>query len=56
MDTLNTGHVPDIDPKTATGRQAREYMAERQARAGHASGDGALTRARARGQSSSPSQ
>jgi hypothetical protein len=32
LDTLSTGRVPDIDPKTATGRQAREYMAERQAR------------------------
>ena len=32
LNTLNTGRVPDTDPKTATGRRAREYMAERQAR------------------------
>ena len=27
---MNTGHVPDIDPKTATGQQAHDYMIERQ--------------------------
>ena len=32
LDTMNTGQVPDIDPKTATGQQARDYMADRQAR------------------------
>ncbi|GAA1363035.1 alkaline phosphatase family protein [Catellatospora chokoriensis] len=32
LDTMNTGHVPDIDPRTATGREARAYMADRQAR------------------------
>jgi phospholipase C len=32
LDTMNTGHVPDIDPKTATGRQAHDYMIDRQAR------------------------
>jgi phospholipase C len=32
LDTMNTGHVPDIDPKTATGAEARAYMIERQAR------------------------
>lgn len=32
LDTMNTGDVPDVDPKTATGQQAREYMLERQAR------------------------
>ncbi len=29
---MNTGHVPAIDPKTATGQQAHEYMLDRQAR------------------------
>ena len=32
LDTMNTGHVPDIDPKTATGQQAHDYMLDRQAR------------------------
>ena len=32
LDTMHTGHVPDIDPKTATGQQARDYMVDRQAR------------------------
>ncbi len=32
LDTMNTGYVPEIDPKTATGQQARDYMLERQAR------------------------
>jgi len=32
LDTMNTGHIPDIDPKTATGAQARDYMTDRQAR------------------------
>ena len=32
LDTMHTGHVPDIDPKTATGQQARDYMIDRQAR------------------------
>ena len=32
LDTMHTGHRPDIDPKTATGQQARDYMTDRQAR------------------------
>ena len=32
MDTMNTGDVPAIDPKAATGQQAHEYMLDRQAR------------------------
>jgi phospholipase C len=32
LDTQHTGHVPDIDPKTATGRQANDYMNDRTAR------------------------
>jgi phospholipase C len=32
LDTTHTGQVPDIDPKTATGQQARDYMTDRQAR------------------------
>ena len=32
LDTMHTGQVPDIDPKTATGQQARDYMLDRQAR------------------------
>ena len=32
LDTMNTGQVPDIDPKTATGQQARDYILDRQAR------------------------
>jgi hypothetical protein len=32
LDEHYTGHRPDIDPKTATGRQADDYMDERVAR------------------------
>ncbi len=32
LDTMNTGNVPAIDPKTATGQQAHEYVLDRQAR------------------------
>ena len=32
LDTMNTGHAPDIDPKTATGQQAHDYVIDRQAR------------------------
>jgi phospholipase C len=32
LDTLFTGHVPEIDPKTATTQQAHDYMTERQPR------------------------
>lgn len=32
LDTKFTGHVPDLDPKTATGRQANDYMDDRTAR------------------------
>jgi phospholipase C len=32
LDTLFTGHTPDIDPKTATTQQAHDYMTERQPR------------------------
>jgi hypothetical protein len=32
LDTNYTGHVPDIDPKTATGQQADDYMDDRTAR------------------------
>jgi len=32
LDTKYTGHVPSIDPKTATGQQARDYMTDRTAR------------------------
>jgi phospholipase C len=32
LDTMNTGKVPDIDPKTATGQQTRDYVLDRQAR------------------------
>jgi phospholipase C len=32
LDTMHTGQVPGIDPKTATGRQARDYMINRQSR------------------------
>jgi len=32
LDAIHTGHVPDIDPKTATGQQARDYLSDRQAR------------------------
>ena len=32
LDTMNTGHVPAIDPKIATGQQAHDYLLDRQAR------------------------
>jgi hypothetical protein len=32
LDTYHTGHVPDIDPRTATGRQANDYMNDRTTR------------------------
>ena len=32
LDTKYTGHVPDLDPKTATGQQADDYMNDRTAR------------------------
>jgi hypothetical protein len=32
LDTNYTGHRPDIDPATATGRQADDYMDDRTAR------------------------
>ena len=32
LDTLFTGHTPDVDPKTATTQQAHDYMTERQPR------------------------
>jgi phospholipase C len=32
LDTQYTGHVPDIDPKTASAAQANDYMDERTAR------------------------
>lgn len=32
MDTMNTGNVPSIDPKTATGQEAHEYLTERTTR------------------------
>jgi phospholipase C len=32
LDTKYTGHIPDIDPKTATGQQARDYITDRTAR------------------------
>ena len=32
LDTHQTGHVPDIDPGTATGRQANDYMDDRATR------------------------
>ena len=32
FDTMFTGHVPEIDPKTATTKQAHDYMMERQPR------------------------
>ena len=32
FDTMFTGHVPDIDPETATTKQAHDYMVERQPR------------------------
>jgi phospholipase C len=32
LDTNYTGHVPDLDPRTATGQQANDYMNDRTAR------------------------
>jgi phospholipase C len=32
LDTKYTGHIPDLDPKTATGHQANDYMNDRTAR------------------------
>jgi phospholipase C len=32
LDTAYSGHVPDLDPTTATGQQANDYMIERTAR------------------------
>ena len=32
MDTKYTGHVPDLDPRTATGQQAEDYMNDRTVR------------------------
>jgi phospholipase C len=32
LHTMHSGQVPDIDPNTATGQQARDYMLDRQAR------------------------
>jgi hypothetical protein len=32
LDTMETGDVPDIDPKTATGGQAHDYVLDRKAR------------------------
>src|SRR5215472_6654536 len=32
LDTHHTGHLPDIDPKTATGHQANDYMNDRTTR------------------------
>lgn len=32
LDTRYTGHTPDLDPTTATGRQANDYMNDRTAR------------------------
>jgi phospholipase C len=32
LDTMNTGDVPAIDPKNATGQQAHDYVLDRQAR------------------------
>ena len=32
LDTMNTGETPDIDPKTATGQQARDYVLKRTTR------------------------
>jgi hypothetical protein len=32
LDTKYTGHVPDLDAKTATGQQADDYMNDRTAR------------------------
>jgi len=32
LDTHHTSHVPDIDPRTATARQANDYMNDRTGR------------------------
>jgi phospholipase C len=32
LDTHHTSHVPDIDPRTATGHQANDYMNDRTTR------------------------
>ena len=32
LDTTYSGHIPDLDPTTATGQQANDYMTERTAR------------------------
>ena len=32
LDTTYTGHTPAVDPKTATGHQANDYMNDRTAR------------------------
>ena len=32
LDTKYTGHVPDLDPRTANGQQAEDYMNDRTAR------------------------
>src|SRR5215472_1298258 len=32
LDTHHTSHVPDIDPRIATGRQANDYMNDRTTR------------------------
>jgi phospholipase C len=32
LDTHYTGHIPTLDPKTATGQQAHDYIVDRQAR------------------------
>ena len=32
LDTAYSGHIPDLDPATATGQQANDYMVERTAR------------------------
>ena len=44
LDTMNTGETPAIDPKTATGQQAHEYVLERQARIGRDSSALGLSR------------
>jgi hypothetical protein len=32
LDTHHTGHVPDIDPRTVTCRQANDYLNDRTTR------------------------
>ena len=32
LDTMFTGHAPDIDPKTATAQKVHDYVVERQPR------------------------